>query len=72
MQLAGSDAQRLLPRHAVKVCARSQQRAVAAAPHIVHDAPRLPLDTIQACRPAIFQRLEQPLDLFGPATAGCQ
>jgi hypothetical protein len=71
VQLAWSDAQRLLARHAVKVRACRQQRAIAATPHIVHNAPRLPLHAIQTCRSTLIERLQQPLHLSGPGTAGC-
>jgi hypothetical protein len=72
MQRTRRDAQRLTPRHAVKVRARGEQRTVATSPNIVHNASHLPLHAIQTRRPAPLQLLEQPLDLPGPATAGCQ
>jgi hypothetical protein len=54
------------------VRARRQQRSIAAASHIVHNAPHLPLHAIQTCCTALIERAQQPLDFSGPATAGCQ
>jgi hypothetical protein len=72
VQLARRDAQGLSPGHAVKVRARRQQRPIAAAMHIVHNASHLPLHAIQTCCAALIEQAKQPLDFSGPATAGCQ
>jgi hypothetical protein len=72
MQLTRRDAQWLFPRHTVKVRARREQGTIAAAPHIVHNAPHLPLHPVKIHCPAPLQRLQQPLDFLSPATAGCQ
>jgi hypothetical protein len=55
MQLARSNAQRLLLWYTIEVCTRSQQGAIPATPHIIHDAPYLPLYAIQIHCAALVQ-----------------
>jgi hypothetical protein len=72
MQFARSNAQRLSSRHTIEVRSCRKQCTISTASHIVHDAPHLPLHAIQIHCAALLQQLEQPLDLPGPATTGCQ